>query len=103
MGRFPRATLLDPTEVMSDTDEFWGNIPANVSNPAHGRYINTSKWLFDHRHDYDRVIITDIRDMAIYADPFDQIQYRNKTQPSVQTFTEIETYREQGDRCNQLN
>ena len=101
MGRFPRATLLDPTEVMSDTDEFWGNIPANVSNPAHSRYIYTSKWLFDHRHDYDKVIITDIRDIAIYADPFDQIQYRNKTQPSVQTFTEIETYREQGDRWNQ--
>ena len=101
MERFPRANLLDPKEVMNDTDEFWGNSPTNIRNPAHSRYIYTSKWLFDHRHVYDRVIMTDIRDVAIYADPFDQIQDGNKTKTQVQTFTEISTYRGQGNWANQ--
>ena len=62
-----------------------------ISNVAFRRYLFQAKWLSDHKEKYDKVIMSDIRDIALFGDPFEQIDL-NET--SVQSFTETKTYRQ---------
>lgn len=89
--RFPRAHLLNPKAVINPGMEYMGITPSKIKNPAFGRYVFQAKWLSDHQDEYDKVIMSDIRDIALYGDPFEQI---NVMEPGVQAFTEIDTYRE---------
>jgi FkbM family methyltransferase len=58
-----------------------------IKNPAHKRYLFIAKWLEDNASQYKRVIMTDTRDIALFANPFEQIK-----SVGVQVFTEIVTY-----------
>ncbi len=78
-----------------------GITPSNISNAAHSRYIYTAKWLSDQQNDYERVIMSDVRDIALYGDPFEQVHFDNDTASVIQTYTEHQTYRQQGNTWNQ--
>ena len=72
--RFPRVILLDPDQVIDPDMEFMNiSISRTRLNPAHRRYVYQTKWLSDHSNQYDRVIMSDIRDIALYSDPFEQL------------------------------
>ena len=67
------------------TEEDWQNPDIEylgttlvISNVAFRRYLFQAKWLSDHKEKYDKVIMSDIRDIALFGDPFEQI-YLNKT------------------------
>ena len=92
--RFPRVILLDPDQVIDPDMEFMNiSISRSRLNPAHRRYAYQTKWLSDHSNQYDRVIMSDIRDIALYSDPFEQLV--NITDKGVQVYTEIYKYSEQ--------
>ena len=73
IARFPRLKLIHK--------------PAR-GNSAFERYKHISGWLQEHAHLYNRVIMTDTRDIALFDDPFPQIQ----NEP-IQAFTEVVTYK----------
>ena len=92
--RFPRVHLLDPNEVVKPGDNYRGINPSKIANPAFSRYIYIAKYIFDHKNDYDKVIVTDIRDTAIYGDPFPQINISDvEIGGVVQSYTEFWRYR----------
>jgi len=91
--RFPRAKLLSPDEVLGLKSEYIGIIPSHWENLAFRRYIYQAKYIHDHQNEYDKVILSDIRDVALYGDPFEQINATNFS--GVQAFTEIQRYREE--------
>lgn len=80
---------------MDPNDEFMGIAPANISNPAHNRYIYTAKWLTEHQKEYERVIMSDVRDIALYGDPFEQVPISSNSSSGVQAYTELLTYRQE--------
>ena len=54
-----------------------GIIPSHWVNLAFRRYIYQAKYIHDHQNEYDKVILSDIRDVALYGDPFEQINATN--------------------------
>lgn len=56
---------------------------------AYRRYPLILRWLKKNRALYDRIILTDTRDIAIYSDPF--VQFDNATEP-LMIFTEVVPY-----------
>ena len=64
---------------------------ADVSHKPYRRYLIMLKWIREHRADYDRIILTDTRDIAIYSDPF--VQFANMDlNRSLMIFTEVVPY-----------
>lgn len=61
-----------------------------AGNPAHARWPVIHEWLNRHATSYDRVILTDARDIAIYSDPFVQLDRSD----ALQVFTEVKSYHE---------
>ena len=58
------------------------------------RFFHIRRFLMAHRHEFDRVIVADTRDIALQADPFAQI-----TAPtSVYAFTESTRYDTMGPK-----
>lgn len=93
-NRFPRVILLNPDKVILPGMGFRNISAASIQNPAHRRYVYQAKWLSDNSNRYDRVIMSDIRDIALYSDPFEQLLV-NATDPTigVQVYTEIYKYK----------
>ena len=59
-------------------------------NPAFMQYVAIQSWILSQTVPYQRVILTDTRDIALFDDPFKQVQRGSNT---IQTFTEVVTYK----------
>ena len=88
--KFPRLQLLHPDDVLKVTDQWQGVDLASLTHAAFRRYAVIGKWLEEHANSYGRVIMTDTRDIALFDDPFTQI---DAAHPGAQAFTEVVTYK----------
>lgn len=86
---FDRCILIHPDEILTQHDSYNGVALKDIENIAYTRFFVIAKWARLNQHVYTKLIVSDIRDIAIFSDPFVQI---NSLQPEVQVFTEVVTY-----------
>jgi len=80
--KFTKLELISPKDVLLLED-------TGFHNPAFERYVVINTWLRKYSHRFSKVIMTDARDIALFGDPFSQIEYDFE---GVQSFTEVVTY-----------
>ena len=92
-ARFPRIILLHPDAVLPPAAAYRGIDLSKLTHAAFRRYAVTAKWLDSVLERYARIIMTDTRDIALYDDPFAQVDLSKAGGGAVQSFTEVVTYR----------
>tara|TARA_B100000683_G_C12494050_1_gene555582 strand:+ start:298 stop:1305 length:1008 start_codon:yes stop_codon:yes gene_type:complete len=85
--KFHRLRLVDPRSLDHVVDMSWGQ--GVLSKPAFFRYFVTHNWLLPRYDDYEYIIVSDTRDIAIFGDPFVQFYGMGN---HVLTFTERNKY-----------
>ncbi len=85
---YDRLSIVDP----SDVAVLEKRSSALEHHPAFNRYFVIHNWLRPRYLEYTRVIMADLRDTALFDDPFNQLITDGD---AIQTFTEIKTYQEE--------
>ena len=91
--KFPRLTVMG-TEYASTNigDNHTSRVHQNFANHAFQRYLVIHAWLSLHSKEFKHIIMSDIRDIAFFGDPFRQL--KSEITPGLQVFTEILRYKD---------
>ena len=91
-AKFTRLRVVNIEYPGTFVEDRISHVSQEFTNPAFQRYLAIHAWLTVHSKEFRHVIMSDIRDVAFFGDPFRQL--KSDTTPGVQVFTELLRYKD---------
>ena len=92
-AKFRRLTVVGTVHTGKSIDSDISYTDQQFTNHAFQRYLIIHAWLSLHSKQFKHIIMSDIRDIAFFGDPFRQLK-KSEITPGVQVFTEILRYKD---------